>query len=79
MIWDGKLGRISVAKHSMQVAKIDARSIHCALDQAGPEVGGLERMKTEKMLAMIVVEPAQAECAAPILFATKKYDSLGFL
>ena len=77
-MWDGRLGTITAAKHRIDLDPVDSRPIHSAPYRAGPKAREFEKQEIQKMLAMNVIEPAQSEWAAPIVFAPKKDGALRF-
>ena len=78
-MWDGQLGTITAAKHRIDLDPPDSIPIHSVPYRAGPKAREFEKQEIQKMLSMNVIEPAQSEWAAPIVFAPKKDGSLGFV
>lgn len=75
---DGHLGRITVARHRIDLNATDAPSIHSALYRAGPKQGKLGRKKIENMEEICVAESAVTEWASPAVFVPKIEGSLRF-
>ena len=76
-MWDGHLGRVSIAKHRIELQP-GARPSYSAPYRAGPKARDFEKSEIDKMLKAGVIEPAKTEWAAPIVFAPKKDGSLRF-
>lgn len=57
---------------------MDVNPIHSALYRVGPKARQFEKNEIDKMFSERVVEAAQSEWAAPIVFEQKKYGSLHF-
>lgn len=57
---------------------INIHPVYRALYRAGPKAKHFERVEMVKIQLQQLIEPAQTECAAPIVFALKKAGSLCF-
>lgn len=71
-ILDNHLGRINVGKHWIEPLSDITQHIHSVHFHAGPESRELEKFAIEKMLLQSIIEPAQTQWAATIVFAHKK-------
>ena len=76
-LWSGKLGKISVAQHHINLIP-GARPFKSAPYRAGPKTRELEEFEVKKQLAAGVIEPSNSEWASPVLFAPKKDGRLRF-
>ena len=76
-MWDGHLGLIKSTEHRIQLEK-DAIPAYQQPYRAGPKQRELEKAEIDKMLSLDVIEPANSEWAAPIVFAPKKCGALRF-
>lgn len=59
MMWDGHLGRITIAKYHIELSQPDTAPVHLALCQACPKTCELKKTDIDKMVADYIVEPAQ--------------------
>ena len=76
-MWLGELGEINVTEHSIDLIP-NARPFKSPPFRAGPKTRELEQFEVTKQLKAGVIEPAQSEWAAPVLFAPKKDGRLRF-
>ena len=76
-MWMGKLGNINITEHQIDLIE-GARPSKAAPYRAGPKTRQLEEFEVKKQLEADVIEPAQSEWAAPVLFAPKKDGKLRF-
>ena len=76
-MWLGELGEISVTEHSIDLVP-GARPFKSAPYRAGPKARELEEAEIKKQLEAKVIEPAQSEWGAPVLFVPKKCGKLRF-
>lgn len=76
-MWDGHLGRISVAKHRIDLMS-GSTPVHSAPYRAGPKVREFQRTKINRMFEQEVLESVTTEWAAPIVFAPKKDGIMRF-
>lgn len=76
-MWSGQLGEINVTKYSISL-RPRTRPFKSAPYRAGPKSRELERAEVNKQLAAGVIEPAQSEWAAPVLFTPKKDGKIRF-
>lgn len=74
-MWYAYLGRISIAKHRIELLS-NSNPNHSIPYQTCLSVRKFQQLEFEKMLSQNVIEPAQTEWAAPIVFAPKKDGSL---
>lgn len=77
-MWDGHVGRITIAKHRIEMNTRDIRPINSAPYRVGPAARAFEKEEQAKMTKMRVIEPAQREWAAPTVLAHKKDGPLRF-
>lgn len=73
-MWDGHLGRISTAKHRIELSDPNTAPVLSAPPHDGPKTREFERIEVDKMLAENVIEPAQTEWASPIVFTPKMME-----
>lgn len=78
-MWDDHLGRISVAEHHIKFLDDNVQPVHLALYRAEPNTREFAKIESEEMLKDNIIEPAQMEWVAPIVFAPKLDGSLRFL
>ena len=76
-MWLGQLGEINVTEHTIEL-KSDAKPFKSPPFRAGPKTRELEQFEINKQLNAGVIEPAQSEWAAPVLFVPKKDGRLRF-
>lgn len=74
---DGRLGRVGITKHCVELIWIDIQPIKSASHSAGPKEREFEKSGIEKMLRMNVIESEQSERATSPLVFNPKTD--GFL
>lgn len=70
-MWDGHFGRISVAKHPINLVP-GASAVHSAPYGAGPDVCKVQRIDIARMLEQKIIETPTTQRAAPIVFAQKR-------
>lgn len=70
-MWDGRLGRVPIAKHRVEWITLDLRHINAASYRAEPKARELEKTEIDKMLGVNDIELAEAKWAAPIVLALK--------
>lgn len=70
-MWGGLIDRISIAKHEIELAR-NSNLVHLTPYRAGATARGFQRLEIEKVLSHNVIEPAETEWEATILFAPKK-------
>lgn len=78
-VWDGHLGCITTATHPIEMIDPTTRPVDSAPYRAEPKTREFEKLETKKMLGDNVLEAAQTEWAAPIVFAPKKDGTLWLL
>ena len=76
-IWLGELGEISVTEHSIDL-KTGSRPFKSAPYRTAPKARELEETELKKQLDAGIIERAQSEWAAPVLFVPKKDGKLRF-
>lgn len=77
-LWNGNLGKISVAKHRTESDLSNAAPIQASLYRAGPRQRNLEREEVYQMIKAGVAEPIITERASPIIFVSEKNESVWF-
>lgn len=77
-MWDGRLERITTAKHRIEIFKPATRRVHSLLHHAGSETCEFEKTEIDRFLNTNITEPTQIEWASPTLFAPKKEGALQF-
>lgn len=77
-MWDRHLGRVTIAKHRIEMNNPDVRPIHSAPHLAGSAARAVEKEDTEMMSKMGFIDPTLTEWAAPIVFDGEKDGSLRF-
>lgn len=70
-MWDGCLGRITMAKHHIKLLELDTAPVHSAPNRAGAKTREFEMAEIDKILATNVIEPVQTELVALIVFVPK--------
>lgn len=75
---DRHLALISIFEHRIKLMIGLEETLHCVRHPAGPKPWEVREGKIQKMPEMKVVEPAETEWAAPIVFAQKNGVSLTF-
>lgn len=75
-MWDGQPGPIKTAKHQMELASIDIRSVHSVAYCTGPIARQSAANMIQTMLQEEVIKPGNTEWARPIVFAPKKGGSM---
>lgn len=75
--WNGSLGPIDAMEHLIELTP-DAKPVHQPPSRAGLATRAVIPHEIASMLEAGVVEPANTECASPVVFAVKKYASLRF-
>lgn len=76
-VQDGRLARIDMVKHPIELTTPDGRFINYALYSTGPNACKLEKVEIDNMLCMKVIEPGKSEWASPIVLAWKGMDRSG--
>ena len=76
-MWSGELVHIAVTENSIDLVP-DARPFKSAPYRAGPKMRELIDFEVNKQLKAGVIEPAQSEWLAPVLFVPKKDGKLRF-
>lgn len=76
-MWNGHPGWISIAKYKIELL-LNSNPVFSAPSWAGAAVWVLQRSETDKMVFQKVIEAAQSEQAASIVFASKKNILLCF-
>lgn len=77
-MWFERLGRIDMANHFIYLNASGARTTNSAPYCSGSKVHKFEKMETEKMVRVKVIDAAQSKWASSFLFAPKKDGSLRF-
>lgn len=67
-----------MVKHRIDLLQLESAPVHSEPYRAGLKTPEIEKTVFEKMLAENVIERAQMEWAAPIVFALKKNGTLRF-
>lgn len=78
-LWDGHVGCIRVAKHSIEQTSNTTRPFHCALYSREPWARGFEKTEIDTMMKLKLFEPAEMWQATLIVFTSKKDGPLSFL
>lgn len=65
---DSHLCRISVAKHRIKILDENTQKVNSASYREGLKTTEFEKVEMEKMQSQKIIEPAQTEWAAPIVF-----------
>ena len=76
-MWLGELGEISITEHAIDLVP-GAGPFKSAPYKAGPRARELGEAEIKKQLEAKVIEPAQSEWGAPVLFVPKKCGKLRF-
>lgn len=71
-IWDGNLCRMDVVKYRIELLRDHVQPVYSTHYRAGTKTREFKKVKIDTMIEQEVLEPAQTEWAAPIVFATKK-------
>lgn len=77
-MWGRRLEETRIAKHCIDITTAEVRPVHSAPCCAELKASEFEKKEIDKMLRMIVIEPARLELALPIVFAVEKNGSLRF-
>lgn len=78
MIWNGHHGRITKTKHKIKLLQPVTVPAHLAFYLAGPKTFEFENAEIYEMLAENIIELAQTEMAATIIFVPKKDRTFPF-
>lgn len=77
-MWDGHLVPINFAKHRGKVSPADAKLVHSAPYQPGPEAREFDKNEIDRLLSKGFIERDQTVWAASIVLAPKKNGFLCF-
>lgn len=77
-IWDAHLCLINVAKPRIEPLNENTQPVYTKQYRAGPKIKEPEKSELEKKEAQIIIERAQAEWEAPILFVPMQDRTLHF-
>lgn len=75
---DGHFGCINVAKHLIELFHDNMQPVHLAPYSATPKMREFEKHKSDKIIEKKVLEPAQTEWVAPVVFVPKKHKTMRF-
>lgn len=76
MMLDGHLVSINVAKRRINFSYNNMKTVQSAPYRADPKKREFKKVKIDKTIDQKVIDPAQTELAAPIIFATNKNGTI---
>lgn len=76
-IWNGRLSPNKKAKHRIDLLDENSQSVYLVAIWARIKASGFLWTKTERMLAQVLIQPAQTEWESPVVLAWKKWN-VGF-
>lgn len=75
-MWDGHPGPTNAAKHRIELLNDNVKPIHSAKYYEGPKTVKFEKIEMDETLKQKVIESAQAEWAATVVFKQKQDGKL---
>lgn len=72
MTSDGHFGRVSVAKHGIELSSGENQTAHTTLSREGPRASEFENTDFDRMLKLWGTDPDGTGWADPVIFAPKK-------
>lgn len=77
-MWEGHIEGVSTVKHRVDVETSSMCAVHSVLYRAAPKARDLKKSETNNVSAMNVIAPVWTEWASPVLFVSRRDETLRF-